>query len=917
VKKATSLKNIVKLVLMLALLPCIPAYAAGKYVLYHQVPAAVASAPLSSDVPDSQVLNLAIGLPLRRPEDLRNLLKQLYDRKSSLYHHFLNPDQFAAMYGPTSQDYQTLIDFFQAQGLRVTGTHSNHALLEVSGKAVDVQRIFHVKLHYYFRPDGSRFYAPDQDPSVDLDLPLWHVSGLDDYAVIHANNGGFTPGLAHRGTPNFSGGTASDGGFLSSDYRHAYCSGVTLTGTGQCIGLVELDGFKSSDITLFEQANGFTNPPTVSTVLVDGYNGTPGSGELEVDIDIDAAMDIAPGAATIVSVEGPNSDAGVEAAYASLASPPSGTPLCLQISSSWTGFTGSTQTNLAQSVSQYAAQGQTYFQCSGDGGYYADDPDDVRDAVDITIVGGTELTLTNNGTTYSTESVYCISGKQTSECDGGGILTNEAIPSYQQGLATASNLGSSTNRNAPDVAMSGDGEFLYENGNDGTVNGTSISAPLWAGFMALVNQQADAQGVSSLGFINPILYSIGQGPDYNNDFHDVNDGSTNGKYPAVTGFDLSTGWGTPNGQPLVNDLVGVSATSTPTSTVTAASTPTFTVNATNSHTSTPDPTSTATASATATPSLTASRTPSNTPTNTFTNQMTATPTNTPVHTATSTSTTTATYSVSSTSSPTNTFTSQPTATSTNTLLNTATSTPTVTATQTASGTSSPTNTSTSQSTASFTDTPVNTSTTTSTHTPVPTSTPTTTATRTPTATSTSSRTSTLIATSTFTLTSTTTVTLTPSSTPSPTFSATAPFTVTATPTQPLHTPTETATATASPTPVYTATSTATSTSSVQATPSHTPTPSIGKTPVVYPNPVTGPVPVHLLVPLTSTSNVTVKIYTTAFRLVQEETFQQVSPGEVLTLTLTDKFGNPLADGLYYVVIEAQGKKWITKLLILR
>jgi hypothetical protein len=61
----------------------------------------------------------------------------------------------------------------------------------------------------------------------------------------------------------------------------------------------------------------------------------------------------------------------------------------------------------------------------------------------------------------------------------------------------------------------------------------------------------------------------------------------------------------------------------------------------------------------------------------------------------------------------------------------------------------------------------------------------------------------------------------------------------------------------------------------------------------------------------------VQIFTTAFRLVQTETFQLVPPGEAITLTLTDKFGNPLADGLYYVVIEAQGKRWVTKLLILR
>lgn len=89
------------------------------------------------------------------------------------------------------------------------------------------------------------------------------------------------------------------------------------------------------------------------------------------------------------------------------------------------------------------------------------------------------------------------------------------------------------------------------------------------------------------------------------------------------------------------------------------------------------------------------------------------------------------------------------------------------------------------------------------------------------------------------------------------------------------------------------------------------------TPVVYPNPITGPGPVHLQVPLTSTSTVTVKIFTLAFREIQEETFPEVSPGEAITLNLTDKFGNPLANGLYYVVVQAQGNRWVTKLMVIR
>ena len=71
--------------------------------------------------------------------------------------------------------------------------------------------------------------------------------------------------------------------------------------------------------------------------------------------------------------------------------------------------------------------------------------------------------------------------------------------------------------------------------------------------MALVNQQAVADGQSAVGFINPAIYSIGLGSSYGADFHDITSGS-NGKYSAETGYDLVTGWGSPNGTGLITSL---------------------------------------------------------------------------------------------------------------------------------------------------------------------------------------------------------------------------------------------------------------------------------------------------------------------------------------------------------------------------
>jgi len=75
--------------------------------------------------------------------------------------------------------------------------------------------------------------------------------------------------------------------------------------------------------------------------------------------------------------------------------------------------------------------------------------------------------------------------------------------------------------------------------------------------MTSVNQARASNNLPVIGFFNPTLYQVAQGSNYNSLFHDVNDGSTNGLFPAVTGYDLATGWGSFNGNPLLAQLSGV------------------------------------------------------------------------------------------------------------------------------------------------------------------------------------------------------------------------------------------------------------------------------------------------------------------------------------------------------------------------
>ena len=241
-----------------------------------------------------------------------------------------------------------------------------------------------------------------------------------------------------------------------------------------------------------------------------------------------------------------------------MASPSQGEPIAKELSSSWTFGDNPSADQIYQ---RFAMQGQSFFQASGDYGAYYSGITAWADTPYVTIVGGTELTTSSGGgwtseTTWNSGYDVTLGGYQAS---GGGISENYSIPSWQDGISMSLNQGSTTMRNVPDVSMVADNIWItYSNGSAMPVGGTSASTPLWAAFMALVNEQAVANGLSTVGFINPAIYSIGKSPLYSSNFHDITDDSNNGNlysfFFAVAGYDLCTGWGTPNGVNLIDLL---------------------------------------------------------------------------------------------------------------------------------------------------------------------------------------------------------------------------------------------------------------------------------------------------------------------------------------------------------------------------
>lgn len=545
------------LLLLTTSVPMRSASAQGFESLHSHVAAPLNAKPLAR-LPASQQMHLSLSLPLRNQPQLETFLQQLYNPSSPNYHHFLTVQQFIDQYGPTAQDYDKVTAFAATHGLSVTRTFSNRLLVNVSGNSSSVEQAFHVKMHsYQHSTENRKFYAPDVEPSVEAGVPILSVDGISTQNLPHSM-------LKHAATSNTvhsdTTGSGQSGQFLGSDIRAAYAPGVTLDGSGQSVGLIELGPYNLSDVQAYFSTIGQPlNVPIYNVLLdVDGVClGTPaanGCDDGEEVADMEQAISMAPGLSGLVIYEAYGSGSDALTAFTQAAN--DNIAKQLSLSFGW-GGTPSTEPGYEQIFMEFAAQGQNLFVASGDGGASVGNVGYPGNSTYITDVGGTDLTTSGAGGPWLSETSWIGSG--------GGWNTQAPIANYQVPVINAANQGSTTFRNIPDVAAEAntDNYNCLNAGCGGGLGGTSLAAPRWAGFLALVNEQANG---SPVGFLNPTLYTIGQGSTYSSVFHDISTGndfnsSSPNMFSAVPGYDLVTGWGTPNGQSLIDSLAPSNASS--------------------------------------------------------------------------------------------------------------------------------------------------------------------------------------------------------------------------------------------------------------------------------------------------------------------------------------------------------------------
>ena len=508
----------------------------------------------------AQPLDLSILLKLRNQDVLDRLLQAQNDPTSPHYHQYLTSQAFTDQFGPDMATINQVTAYLKSQHILVTSVSKNHTLIDAATTVGATEHAFGVTLNDY-KLSNRVVYAPTGSPSIPNDLvnSIENITGLNNVGLYRPRNIVNSPKrqLHHAGP---------GGGYTPAELRAAYNVQPLLRdgedGTGQTVALIELDGYRPSDIdTYLQQYN--LGPPKYSNVLIDGASTTPGTDALEVSLDMEMVSAMAPGAKQKVYI-GPNTTSGINDIYNKIVADDIAKVITISWGECELAAAASRLDVLNTIFKQGAAQGQAFFAASGDAGAY--DCGDNNLAVDLPAsnpyvisVGGTTL-QTGSGGIYGSETAWSNandtqSGHIHGIGGGGGKSTYYPRPDYQHGY----NL-TDTNRLLPDVSANADpatGYSIYCTvpSHTGwlTVGGTSAAAPLWAGIATDINQYLLRQKQPPLGNGTTALYQLYNTPQVYPPYQDITSG-TNLFYAATAGYDLATGLGTPNAWNIARDL---------------------------------------------------------------------------------------------------------------------------------------------------------------------------------------------------------------------------------------------------------------------------------------------------------------------------------------------------------------------------
>jgi kumamolisin len=499
-------------------------------------------------------LEATVLLRRSNADDLKDRVRKLSRREDSRQH--LSREAFEKQYGANTADLSAVREFAAKHGLAVVQAHAGRRTVVLSGTVAQFNVAFGVDLQRFEHSGGSyRGRVGDIQLPDELHGRVEAVLGLD-------NRPAAKPHFRARPTPgnvqwHANGGNA--GSFTPPQIAALY-DFPPGTGQGECVGIIELGGGeRQADLTKYFSSLSIAPGPKVTAVSVDHAKNHP-TGDAngpdgEVMLDIEVVGAIAP-QAKIAVYFAPNTDAGFLDAITTAIHDTTNKPSVISIS--WggpeTSWTSQSMTAFDSAFQAAAAMGITVCIASGDNGS-SDGVTDGADHVDfpassphVLACGGTSVQASGN---HITSETVWNDGAQGG-ASGGGVSTFFPVPAWQDNLQVTMASGSQkalTNRGVPDVCGDADpqtGWNVRVDGSDTVIGGTSAVAPLWAGLIARINS---GNANHPVGFINPQLYAS---PYVLNDIKQGN----NGDFAASTGWDATTGLGSPIGSKIAGLLPG-------------------------------------------------------------------------------------------------------------------------------------------------------------------------------------------------------------------------------------------------------------------------------------------------------------------------------------------------------------------------
>ncbi|HEY0753827.1 MAG TPA: S53 family peptidase, partial [Ktedonobacteraceae bacterium] len=539
------------------------------------IPAPALNAPITGQVPDSQILHVGITFAIDEAT-----LKQFNQGRTARPGQPTSGEDLAKKIGISDADYQRIKNFFGVSNASLTLSET-HTSLNVDIKAGEAAKLLQTKFVYHML-NGRTYYTPDplHMPQVPQSVAakILAVTGLDTYSQapktgLASAGKQFNPasaksfGLCPLNVPGFAGRDQ-----VAHTYGFDKLWNRGWTGQQATVNLVEIDGVSQSDLSAYFSCVNYKGK--VSFTTIDGKSPVPG-GETTLDMDMIAGLapdvnihdyqtdltNTADGGwqnlldtfQRIIDDHSHNLDS-MEVVSVSLGAPEAALTTSL----------AAAFTQRLQILTQ--VEHMTVFVASGDCAAFMDG---VYGKLDVSFpasdpyaaaVGGTVLQTDLSGQQRNSEIAWSDSSDKQ-QCNnswgtGGGLSTFFARPTWQTGVSGIQNKYSTGKRQLPDVAAVASNLLVFFEGIWQPIGGTSAATPIWATAMVILNQGYVAtKGYYSYG--PDTFYYIQSHATQTHPYYQITQGD-NLYYKAGPGWNYATGLGAP----YLPDFLGVEQATT-------------------------------------------------------------------------------------------------------------------------------------------------------------------------------------------------------------------------------------------------------------------------------------------------------------------------------------------------------------------